>query len=217
MVGIGGLVQTVAQGTWPTFNWQFMHPKYSCNYKGLGTEFATAFMQFWWSIPEEAVKLQLRVPANSVDFPLQDQPVVAPRVVATAHVDDFTKQCALGRAGFEMYDVDMDDDGVTYWRHVIPTPEQPECPPSPRPSGFIETTLASPSKIVKRKSLSITRDSHDDIESGGGAKRAKALLQLRQSEGNGAEREEIVCGDWEMPLEHAEWTDTYESDFDEPM
>lgn len=132
MIGIGGIRDTCTRGTWPTFNWEIIHPAHRSN-NSLGTEFAKAFMKFWWSIPAETEEYRLQVPANTVGYPKQDGTNVTARVIALAHFRDTAKQHALAEAGFAKYSVAMGDAGMeTYWRQIDPgTAARPTKLPNP--------------------------------------------------------------------------------------
>lgn len=158
MIGIGGVRDAVTQGTWPIFNWEIMHPAYRG--KGsLGTEFATAFMDFWWRVPVEAEQFRLQVPANTVGYPQQNETIVTARVIAMAHIKDLVKQHALVEAGFKKYFVAMGEDGMeTYWQQTDPrTVPQPKQPPIPA-QLHLDT-----SELVSGKSLRRAATTHPMI------------------------------------------------------
>ncbi|KAJ4386523.1 hypothetical protein N0V93_009420 [Gnomoniopsis smithogilvyi] len=110
------------------------HPsKYKSDLR-LSLEFIRAFMELWWSIPEEADEISLQVPAHSVGYPLQNETKVATRVVALAHLKDAMTQHALAEAGFKKYFVAMGEDGLmmTYWRQISTATSQLESSPASR-------------------------------------------------------------------------------------
>lgn len=131
MIGIGGIQKACSQGSWPVLSWHFVNQKYKDSYRTFGTEFAKAFMKFWWSVPEEAGEFLLQVPAKSADYPPREETSVVARVVAEAHVDDAAKQCALREAGFVVYSAQGGDHGVTCWRNVAVSTTRSGQPPCP--------------------------------------------------------------------------------------
>lgn len=136
LVGLGGVRDASTQGIWPIVSWHFLHPEHKINIS-LGTEFIRASMEFWWSIPEEAAEFLLEVPANSVGYPQRDGIKVAPRVLASAPLDDTTTPRILAEAGFKKYFVGLDEDGLmmTHWWQINTTTSQLEAIPASRSSS----------------------------------------------------------------------------------
>lgn len=116
LIGDGGIYHLRTEGEWPSLSYRFKSKYWN---KGYATEFASAFMQFWWSLPHEITSLQVR--ANSVNLQ-QNSPSpkeVAERVYAEVKIDNEASQKVLEKAGFELFDVNMGDEGITHWRHIF--------------------------------------------------------------------------------------------------
>ena len=118
LIGDGGVHNLRIQGEWPELSYRFKKEYWN---KGYATEFATAFMQFWWSLPREPTRLQVR--PNSVDF--QNTPMVTERVYASVKQENKASKRVLEKAGFELFE-DIGNDSLTHWRNIKPIIESSE-------------------------------------------------------------------------------------------
>lgn len=100
LIGDGGMHHLRTQGEWPELSYRFKKEYWN---EGYATEFAIAFMQFWWSIPREPTRLRVR--SNSVGF--QDTPLVVERVYASVKQENKASKRVLEKARFELFDVKM--------------------------------------------------------------------------------------------------------------
>nr|YP_010620791.1 hypothetical protein PN052_mgp25 [Pseudofabraea citricarpa]WAX38802.1 hypothetical protein [Pseudofabraea citricarpa] len=96
LIGNGGMQNLHSQKGWPNFGYQLKKEYWN---KGYATEFATAFMRFWWGLPRERTNLEITY--SSVDF--QDRSEVAERVYASAKLDNKASQRVLEKLGFEPF------------------------------------------------------------------------------------------------------------------
>lgn len=113
LIGDGGMDNLLTQGEWPSFNYRLKEEHWG---KGYATEFARAFMRFWWNLPHEPITLQVR--ERSVDDPHHGS-CVTERVYASVRIDNEGSQKVLEKLDFQLFDVEMGHDGLTHWRNIF--------------------------------------------------------------------------------------------------
>lgn len=96
LIGSGGMQNLHTLNGWPDLGYQLKKEYWN---NGYATEFATAFMRFWSSLPREQTSFQ--VPYSSLD--LQDRSEIAERVYAKAKLDNKASQRVLEKVGFEPF------------------------------------------------------------------------------------------------------------------
>lgn len=95
LIGEGGLQNLLTEGEWPELSYRFKKEYWN---KGYATEFVTAFMQFWWSLPRESANLKVR--PNSVG--LHHTGLVEERIYANVKPENKASQKVLEKTGFNM-------------------------------------------------------------------------------------------------------------------
>ena len=111
LIGDGGVHKFVSDQTgWPEFGYKFKKEYWGCGY---ATEFAKAFLEFWWSLPRTETRIQI---APSSVY-LQDTPKVVEQVYAWTTVDNIASQRVLQKAGFESFE--GLDNGLVNWRNTF--------------------------------------------------------------------------------------------------
>ena len=113
LIGDGGMDNLRTEGEWPSLNYRFKTEHWR---KGYATEFGKAFMKFWWKLPDEPRTLQVR--PNSVNDQL-DRSTVTERVYASVKIENEASQKVLEKIGFELFDAEMGDNGLTHWRSIF--------------------------------------------------------------------------------------------------
>lgn len=130
LIGEGGVHHLRTKGEWPELSYRFKKEYWN---KGYATEFAIAFMRFWWNLPREATVIEVRpktvLQQDTPRVSQQDIPKVAELVYASVKKNNEASEKVLKKAGFEFFDADMGDDGVTHWRNIF------SLPPDPRIAG----------------------------------------------------------------------------------
>jgi RimJ/RimL family protein N-acetyltransferase len=100
LIGFGGMCDLRSQDRFPLLFYGF---KKECWNKGYATEFVTAFMQFWWSMPREPKNMSFEVTPSAGGE-------IEERVCAAVKRDNVASKMVLEKAGFEMLDDDNTSD-----------------------------------------------------------------------------------------------------------
>lgn len=108
MIGDGGVLHYNTKTGWPEFGYKLQQEFW---YKGYTTEFASAFMKYWWSIPRNPISLEV-IPASMGAY-LSTRPLE--QVCAWTKVDNIISEKILKRLGFEHIE-SMNDGHLHYWR-----------------------------------------------------------------------------------------------------
>ena len=112
LIGDGGVHKFVSDQTgWPEFGYKLKKEYWGCGY---ATEFAKAFLEFWWSLPRTDARIQI---APSSVYP-RDTPRVVEQVYAWTTVDNIASKRVLQKAGFEFFE--GLDNGLVNWRNTCP-------------------------------------------------------------------------------------------------
>lgn len=114
LIGDGGTFLRLEGGCgsgWPEFFYRFKKEYWG---KGYATEFATVFLQFWRSLPREAINLQ--VDPFTVDF--QNSPGAAERLYASVYLYNEASERVLEKVGFELFER-QGLDALTHWRKIL--------------------------------------------------------------------------------------------------
>ena len=116
MIGQGSMIYLPEQYPWPDLGYAFKKEHWN---NGYATEFATAFMQFWWSLPREHTNLEVHPSTVGLQDtqPTASIPRVAERVYASTEQDIKASQGVLEKAGFELFE-SMGTDSLTYWQNI---------------------------------------------------------------------------------------------------
>lgn len=83
--------------------------------KAFATEFANAFLQFWWSLPRILTRIQVN--PCSIDFPNASQEATE-LVYAWTTADNLASQRVMQKVGFESYE--NFDNRRVHWRQRNP-------------------------------------------------------------------------------------------------
>lgn len=110
LIGDGGVHKFTSDRTgWPEFGYKFKREYWGYGY---ATEFARAFMQFWWSLP----RTDARISVASCSLNLQDTPKVVEQVYAWTTVDNEASKGVLRKARFESFE-GLDNELIN-WRRT---------------------------------------------------------------------------------------------------
>ena len=108
LIGEGGVCQP--ENCWPQLNYNLDKNYWN---KVYATEFVTAFMRFWWSLPRETARFQVQ-PSSLYTLSTSDG---IEMVCAQTKPDNKASQRVLEKSGFVLFE-DMDIDGLRQWRNV---------------------------------------------------------------------------------------------------
>lgn len=110
LIGDGGVHKFTSDRTgWPEFGYKFKREYWGYGY---ATEFARAFMQFWWSLP----RTDARISVASCSLNLQDTPKVVEQVYAWTTVDNEASKGVLRKTRFESFE-GLDNELIN-WRRT---------------------------------------------------------------------------------------------------
>jgi RimJ/RimL family protein N-acetyltransferase len=99
LIDDGGVHNMTSPKTgWPEFGYKFKKELWG---KGYATEFANAFLQFWWSLPRILTRIQVN--PSSIDFPNASQEATE-LVYAWTTADNLASQRVMQKVGFESYE-----------------------------------------------------------------------------------------------------------------
>lgn len=111
LIGDGGVHKFRSDHTgWPEFGYKFKKEYWG---RGYATEFARAFMEFWWSLPR--MDAQILVASSSMDF--QNTPKATEQVYAYTRKDNLASQKVLEKIGFEPFQ--GLNNGLVNWRKTF--------------------------------------------------------------------------------------------------
>lgn len=115
LIGDGGMYNLgTIEGEWPSLTYRLKEAYWGKKY---ATEFARAFMLFWWKLPCEPITLRVR-PMSVNNQP--NRPVVTELVYASVKMKNEASKSVLGKLGFELFDAEMGgDDALTHWRRIF--------------------------------------------------------------------------------------------------
>lgn len=108
IIGDGGVLFSGSKTGWPEFGYKLQKEFWG---KGYTTEFALAFMEYWWSIPRKQANYQV-IQTSMGAYP-NYQPYE--QICAWTKVDNIISEKILHKVGFE-YIQDMDNSYLHYWR-----------------------------------------------------------------------------------------------------
>lgn len=106
LIGDGGTHSTIAHCDthhWPKFGYRFRQSYWQ---RGFGMEFATAFIEFWWSLPRETVMLKVDIGTLYVD---QEDTAAEMIYAETSKINSQSKKL-LEQVGFTVLSSDLDDE-----------------------------------------------------------------------------------------------------------
>lgn len=110
LIGDGGVHKILStQSGWPEFGYKFREKYWN---KGYATEFAKAFMKYWWSLPRKQTTLQVH-PA-SVNYLVT--PKVTEQVCAWTKSGNKASEKVLQKVGFESFQ--GFNNGLHNWRLI---------------------------------------------------------------------------------------------------
>ncbi|KAK6079183.1 GNAT N-acetyltransferase [Seiridium cupressi] len=124
LIGDGGVHEFAHTETgWPEFGYKFKEEHWG---RGYATEFARAFMQFWWALPRVGAQVDVALSSVGVLGKETSNPSAGghttcwarEQVCAWTKIDNKASQRVLQKVGFEAYD--GLSNGLVNWRYTRP-------------------------------------------------------------------------------------------------
>lgn len=98
LIGDGGMFPSTLEGEWAEFAYRLKKEHWK---KGYATEFATAYLRFWWDMPRESAVLQVHYST----IHKEDKKKIRERVYAKVFVGNDARENMLKKVGFTSFKV----------------------------------------------------------------------------------------------------------------